>query len=1070
MKKELRNKLLFATPLVAGGAILGGTPVFAEETEIPVVTQEPTVETNQAQTEAAMYEQAVTDASAVVDQAAADVNQAQNDVSQTENQYNQAVENVNQMQTVVDQTVDQVTEPVQSATDQAESEMNSAQVEYDKKVDQVEQGNKEANQAQKEFDQKDADAIKAEHTAEEYKKNPVTQDHVDQAVTDANLAQDEAQKADNKVSDEKSNLEDLKEELKNENLNLSEKQNDADAANKNLTDHNGKVQNAEEEIKNAESNVSDKQTTLNDLNQKGKAIEKEIKNFEQTLSNLNEQLKEANQKVEEAEKALKDAQNNASDEQKKIAEAIKTAQNALAEAKANAESAKKALNAAETKVKDHSAQNQALESAKNELSKTQSDLESAQKTYDELKNNFVELNENSETSLGFFEYVNSNKAINFLKNIAPLYDQGHMQIGNKKDATDLDKMKNSLEFMKHTNEIRKLHNLPDLKVSDYNMANAQVNADVSAFTMFHTMHGIDNLAWGSSTNASLTKDQMGSPFYQWYTQEKIEYDKYLSQGMTPEEIAEKSHTGELPTVVGHYLALIDPDDASMGFAYSEYGSYGTCFSHIFSWDGNNSPNFVTEHDTLFTLEEYTARFMDYYNKVQNTKKAGLSGSAYAQKLKEAENVLNAAKTKRDEAQSAYNKALASSASKEEIAQAKADLETAKANYNSANQRVDAAQSALDQATSKTDSYTQKIKDLSNKVDQANQTVAGISNNIKSTNASIESSKQAKVDHAVKVQNAEVDLNNAKKAHESAIANHQSLKNKLSDFQKALDEANQKVKDQNNKLNSIAKAIADKESFIETLKSDAKSKWETHKEKKAYAESLAELLANPEKFEQEAKNLRDEANKALEVLNQKKAVHEGLKKELASLGEVVKEKTDAYVRATDFFDKVVDLINGKPVVINHDEAKSVLGSDAYNTFAKALADYTNKLNELESAKKDSGIKKEALVKAQEILKSALLAHENALNDLNKAKAALDAYIASIEDEAVIIETGKKMDDIRKPNIIKIEKASTSEKVKPFIQESVHTSEETNAYVYIGGMLVTGLVAAEILRRKRRFFFR
>lgn len=157
------------------------------------------------------------------------------------------------------------------------------------------------------------------------------------------------------------------------------------------------------------------------------------------------------------------------------------------------------------------------------------------------------------------------------------------EVGNPEDATSLENMKNSLKWIQKCNDLRKANGLAELKVGDYGMAAAQYDANASAYTMSHIRKFYlgENLSWGYA-----------DPFVGWYDREK--------------EIYESGYNVESGT--GHYRNIINKNYLTTGFAICQHGAYSVTYSQVFD----------LYHETNeMSLEEYTARFMNYYNSLMN---------------------------------------------------------------------------------------------------------------------------------------------------------------------------------------------------------------------------------------------------------------------------------------------------------------------------------------------------------------------------------------------------------------------------------------------------------------------
>ncbi len=192
------------------------------------------------------------------------------------------------------------------------------------------------------------------------------------------------------------------------------------------------------------------------------------------------------------------------------------------------------------------------------------------------------------SSKGFFQWVANNypdltpDAENALSLLAQA--PSTTVIGGDGDATSLPNLLKTVAFLKECNSLRAAEKtepttnaaLSELKVSLELMAAAEVQANISAYSMSHTLwYPVpENLAWGYR-----------DPFDGWYTEEKAAYTNGTG-GQT-----------------GHYLAIVHSEYYSTGFAVNQYGSYGSTFSQVFSW--TDSGITVSEFSDL--LDEYVSK-------------------------------------------------------------------------------------------------------------------------------------------------------------------------------------------------------------------------------------------------------------------------------------------------------------------------------------------------------------------------------------------------------------------------------------------------------------------------------
>lgn len=186
----------------------------------------------------------------------------------------------------------------------------------------------------------------------------------------------------------------------------------------------------------------------------------------------------------------------------------------------------------------------------------------------------------AKTTLGFFNYVGAKDALDVLNASNDISEYTHLT--SEDDATYLDNAIESLDFIDECNALRSRHGLDALKVTDYMMAVSEVQGNASAITMNHTQEYSvgENLAWGYS-----------DPFAGWYDEEKKEYD------------AGNTNFSE----VGHYLNIINEGYGITGFSVNHNGEWSTTHEQSFDWGD--------EDDSAYTVAEYRARLLDYYNQV-----------------------------------------------------------------------------------------------------------------------------------------------------------------------------------------------------------------------------------------------------------------------------------------------------------------------------------------------------------------------------------------------------------------------------------------------------------------------
>ena len=271
-------------------------------------------------------------------------------------------------------------------------------------------------------------------------------------------------------------------------------------------------------------------------------------------------------------------------------------------------------------------------------------------------------------SLGFFESMGYDDAVEIINE--GIHKHGSTNLGDPDDATSLENMKATLEFIKECNALRQQNGLNELLVSGQLMAiaqvqlnhtNAQDNLDHS-----HLYNVGENLAWGY-------KDE--SPFNGWYTDEKKVSDWLNNHGMSWNDIQSNDELKDqianelgLPSgdwvQVGHYNNIMNGDYLGTGFAICGTGwnvSHGQVFTHK-----TNSLN-----TGLMSVDDFFAAFDEYYSNLMNAQG----------RYEEAQAQLDALKA---ELQGKIT----------DLEKANADLTSAKGNYTQAQNGVTEAENAV----------------------------------------------------------------------------------------------------------------------------------------------------------------------------------------------------------------------------------------------------------------------------------------------------------------------------------------------------------------------------------------
>ena len=417
---------------------------------------------------------------------------------------------------------------------------------------------------------------------------------------------------------------------------------------------------------------------------------------EEAKENLSKKEADLEAAKEEKQQAYDDAEEALNNKKEKASDAYEDAQNKTKEAEEDLSNKEQALEDA----KDEKA------AADKEASDKEEALKAAQKDADAKKAAAEAAEEKkAKGSLGFFEGRNENAANIIKERIANQDgdDWGNTELGKEGDATSLDNMKKTFDFIREGNSLRASDeynsgmNKEPLKVNDVLMAIAQIQANASAGKVGHSqLKSVgENLAWGHS-----------DPFDGWYDEEK---QNWIVKNGEP---------------TGHYLNITNSENEASreysitGFAIvdKEGTKYGIAHGQTFggqSWyEGSDEPS--------YSVDDYEKAFDEYRDQIEKDIKAYKDAQ---EAVKKAQEEKDAADKKAKEAKEALDKA-----QKEKNAAEKA-LEEAKDAEEEAKKEKEALEDiTLEQVLSATSSddelneYGKKYMAACDKIEEAEKAV------------------------------------------------------------------------------------------------------------------------------------------------------------------------------------------------------------------------------------------------------------------------------------------------------------------------------------------------------------
>lgn len=623
-----------------------------------------------------LLEKDVNEAQKKVDDAKALLDQKKAEFEEYSKVNKVALDSVTNAQITYSKADQKASEAIDSETQAKLAELKEKQDELDKVISEkevLENKLKDVND-KKDQTQAEYDAKKKEY--EDYKKQCTDLDELnqkEQEYKDAKNAYETASKEleavesdktskENALAEANAQLEIAKADYSNATLARENAEQDYKTA---LNDYNTKLK----ELGDAATEESNATTELNlakDAADKAQKAYKDALVVEQgaqqlvsekqgIVDGLNTEINNINSKITELEGQKTD-----------VAAAIQKKEEELKKLEANKNTADKNVTDASDKI---TALEKELTALEKEISSQNTLISNIQVEYDNKSKEVKKLETIAQNaavtiakgSLGFFESLDptdTSKAQatlkgNILESDGKLDSEliKYTELGAENDATSLENMKATIEYLKECNAIREKEGVAPLKVDYYTMALTQLKANWSAKTdkghyprLYCNGENIAN-GYGGKNN---------SPFKGWYTEEKVVYD-YICQkygtGLSEEQAntyAEQiqndptllkeaidacgfryyttndGFTAEAALMynqnyiqVGHYFNVIKNSFVSTGFAINQHGTMGTgnFFAQDFMCDTNT---YYHNHTHIIkTVEEFEKEFNAYYDSLMN---------------------------------------------------------------------------------------------------------------------------------------------------------------------------------------------------------------------------------------------------------------------------------------------------------------------------------------------------------------------------------------------------------------------------------------------------------------------
>lgn len=925
-------------------AASGITPVFAQETTNAEVIKE---DVEAKKTKKEKLEDSVKNAQENLDAAKATAKESKASVDEAKDTLDEVTAAQENQQEVVDSAYNTANDainvdlqPILDEISSLESQINDSKKELEEQTAKNEQASKDLEEAQKSLETKKTELKTLQDKLAGMKSSEDLNADYIKSNEDASKAQEAVNKAQADADIAKANLEAAQNDLTTKENSLNQARTD--------------YENATSDVTTKQSAVTAAQATLDALSDpdgvnKAKAdlatAQTELQTAQQNQTNAESALTAANTAYETAKKAKATAESNLTNAQNDLT----TAQTKLDEAKTNEQTAKDSLDTAKADQQKNEDEINVLKTkintAQGEVDKAQKDYDNALKVYnstltplEQAQKNLsdyetahaTELARLSQGSKGYFDSIGVSKIVD------PVFDKNnpntakaelamHTQMGQKNDATSLENMQASIAYMKECNDLRKKHNLSELKVSMWLMAVAQVNANNARDYFGHAevYYTAENLAWGWSDAYT---DY--SPYRGWYDQEKKEYDS-------------GNHKF---SETGHYQNIVKKGFTVTGFGVETAGGLSTAHCQEFLDET------ITD-DTVMTVSEFETSFNNYYNNLKDVdaqhkalqnavKNASGSGSKDNTAVTNALNLLNAKKDALSSLQTQKTKRENARAGLETLVKGANDsYNQAVQNTNTANQKVEDAKTAKTNAENALSNAKAELTTKEMALQQA-------SSNVDSAKAKTRKAQLKEV-----YDKATDEHKKSSEAAEVATASSNSANDKLASAKGELDTKlalRNAAKDALDEYHSTVDSVHALNEGIVVLENTIKSKGI---EKSESSERIAALKVDIEKAIKDKAKLEVEAvpfKEAQKVLNN--VLSKGSKADVSSITD---EELLGYL---DVLGKEVDKLHEIDVELNDAKEEYAYKLSLYNQAlvnqAKAQATYDDTMNALDKYIEDT----------------------------------------------------------------------------------------------------------------------
>lgn len=444
--------------------------------------------------------------------------------------------------------------------------------------------------------------------------------------------------------------------------------------------------------------------------------------------------------------------------------------------------------------------NAELDEAKDNLTDAETAYNAAKTTYEDENTKATELKTSYDTALsrkekgtyGFFESRNDTVAMSALTTCKY---KDYIQLGADDDATSLDNMEHTFDYIRELNTMRKNVGLGELKVTSTLMAQAQADADYSDTVVAHAQQFsvAENVAWNYGSD----------PYKQWYDAEKAAFDKKAAElGQTTEltgAAAYNYYTANSSSLsfstYGHYLNDINPNYKYTGFAYMNRGTMNNWKTYAQVFSGSTS-------ETSYTVDEYEELFNEYkkgidkaitdYNGAVTARDNAYTAMTAAEDTKKAAGAIVTSKqTAYDAAEEAYNTI------KTKSEQANTAMQTAKQDYDEAIEKASIAATAYtaqnkiaEDKKSDLETANSELVKAETDLEDAKTAQTTTTEKLSSLQYLSENKEQILQEMETAITTADADKTAKEQTVQSALVKYTDAQEKATESQKALNSAKQ----------------------------------------------------------------------------------------------------------------------------------------------------------------------------------------------------------------------------------------------------------------------------------------